>query len=99
VVIAPEGTRSRDGKLGSFKLGAFHMARQAGVPIVPIIIHNAQDALPYKGIVVHPAEVKVTVLPPQPTGKWRLADVESQAGRIREMYLDALGQRKQAITA
>jgi putative phosphoserine phosphatase/1-acylglycerol-3-phosphate O-acyltransferase len=99
VVIAPEGTRSRDGKLGSFKLGAFHMARQAGVPIVPIIIHNAQDALPYKGIVVHPAEVKVTVLPPQPTGKWRLADVESQAGRIREMYLDALGQRKQAVTA
>jgi putative phosphoserine phosphatase/1-acylglycerol-3-phosphate O-acyltransferase len=83
VVIAPEGTRSRDGKLGSFKLGAFHMARQAGVPIVPIIIHNAQDALPYKGIVVHPAEVKVTVLPPQPTGKWRLADVESQAGSPR----------------
>jgi putative phosphoserine phosphatase/1-acylglycerol-3-phosphate O-acyltransferase len=99
VVIAPEGTRSRDGKLGPFKLGAFHMARQAGVPIVPIIVHNAQDALPYKGIVVHPAEVKVTVLPPQSTGKWRLADVEPQAERIREMYLDALGQRKQAVTA
>ena len=99
VVIAPEGTRSRDGKLGPFKLGAFHMARQAGVPIVPIIIHNAQDALPYKGIVVHPAEVKVTVLPPQPTGKWGLADVEPQAARIREMYLDALGQRKQAVSA
>jgi putative phosphoserine phosphatase/1-acylglycerol-3-phosphate O-acyltransferase len=99
VVIAPEGTRSRDGRLGPFKLGGFHMARQAGVPIVPIIIHNAQDALPYKGIVVRPAEVKVTVLPPQPTGKWSLADVESQAKRIREMYLDALGQRKQAVTA
>ncbi|MDH3758031.1 MAG: HAD-IB family hydrolase [Gammaproteobacteria bacterium] len=99
VVIAPEGTRSRDGTLGPFKLGAFHLARQVGVPIVPIVIHNAQDALPYKGVVVHPAEVKVTVLPPQPSDKWRLADVEAQARRIREMYLDALGQRRQAVSA
>jgi putative phosphoserine phosphatase/1-acylglycerol-3-phosphate O-acyltransferase len=92
VVIAPEGTRSRDGTLGPFKLGAFHMARQAGVPIVPIVIHNAQDALPYKGVVVRPAEVKVTVLPPQRSDKWQLADVEPEAGRIRGMYLDVLGQ-------
>ncbi len=92
VVIAPEGTRSRDGTLGPFKLGAFHMARQAGVPIVPIVIHNAQDALPYKGVVVRPAEVKVTVLPPQRTDKWKLAAVESEAARIRGMYLDVLGQ-------
>ena len=99
VVIAPEGTRSRDGKLGPFKLGAFHLARQVGVPIVPIVIHNAQDALPYKGVVVRPAEVKVTVLPPQPTDKWQLADVEDQATRIREMYLEALGQHRQAVNA
>jgi putative phosphoserine phosphatase/1-acylglycerol-3-phosphate O-acyltransferase len=101
VVIAPEGTRSRDGTLGPFKLGAFHMARQAGVPIVPIVIHNAQDALPYKGVVVRPAEVKVTVLPPQRTDQWKLADVEPKAERIRGMYLDELGQsarRKPAAT-
>ena len=85
--------------LGAFKLGAFHMARQAGVPVVPIVIHNAQDALPYKGVLVHPAEVKVTVLPPQSTDKWRLADVEHQADRIRDMYLDVLGQREQAVSA
>ena len=92
VVIAPEGTRSRDGRLGPFKLGAFHLAQQAGVPIVPIVIHNAQDALPYKAVVVHPAEVKVTVLPPQSTKGWKLRDVEPQSRRIREMFLEALGQ-------
>jgi putative phosphoserine phosphatase / 1-acylglycerol-3-phosphate O-acyltransferase len=92
VVIAPEGTRSRDGTLGPFKLGAFHLARQAGVPVVPVVIHNAQDALPYKGVVVRPAEVKVTVLPPQRTDRWKLADVEREAARIRGMYLDVLGQ-------
>jgi putative phosphoserine phosphatase/1-acylglycerol-3-phosphate O-acyltransferase len=102
VVIAPEGTRSRDGTLGPFKLGAFHMARQAGVPVVPIVIHNAQDALPYKAVVVRPAEVKVTVLPPQRTGHWKLGDVEAQALRIRDLYLDALGEpgrREPAVSA
>ena len=102
VVIAPEGTRSRDGTLGPFKLGAFHMARQARVPVVPIVIHNAQDALPYKGVVVRPAEVKVTVLPPQRTDRWQLGDIEQQARRIRDLYIDALGEpghREAAVSA
>ena len=99
VVIAPEGTRSRDGTLGQFKLGAFHLARQARVPIVPIVIHNAQDALPYKGLVVRPAEVKVTVLKPRSTARWKLSDVESQTARIRSLYLDALGQADEQQTA
>jgi putative phosphoserine phosphatase/1-acylglycerol-3-phosphate O-acyltransferase len=101
VVIAPEGTRSRDGALGPFKLGAFHMARQARVPVVPIVIHNAQDALPYKGVVVRPAEVKVTVLPPQRTDRWQVGDIESQARRIRDLYIDALtepGHREAAVS-
>jgi len=92
VVIAPEGTRSRDGRLGRFKLGAFHMAREAGVPVIPIVIHNAQDALPYKAIFIRPAEVKVTVLKPVSTANWKTSDVEAQARRIRQMFLDKLGQ-------
>jgi putative phosphoserine phosphatase/1-acylglycerol-3-phosphate O-acyltransferase len=92
VVISPEGTRSRDGRLGRFKLGAFHLARQVGVPIVPIVIHNAQDALPWKALVVRPAEVKVTVLEPIATGSWKLADVETKARQVRRLYLDVLGQ-------
>jgi putative phosphoserine phosphatase/1-acylglycerol-3-phosphate O-acyltransferase len=41
VVIAPEGTRTISPRLGRFKKGAFHLAMQAGVPVVPIVIHNA----------------------------------------------------------
>jgi putative phosphoserine phosphatase/1-acylglycerol-3-phosphate O-acyltransferase len=92
VVIAPEGTRSRNGVLGKFKRGAFHMARQAGVPIVPIVIHNAVDALPNKSLVIRPAEVKVTVLKPVSTAGWTLRDVAPQSRRVRDMYLKALGQ-------
>ena len=46
IAIAPEGTRSRTPTLGRFKKGAFHIAMQAGVPIVPIVFRNALDVLP-----------------------------------------------------
>ena len=49
VAIAPEGTRSSGDRLGVFKKGPFHIAMQAGVPIVPIVIHNATDVLPKGG--------------------------------------------------
>jgi len=92
VVIAPEGTRSKDGTLGDFKRGAFHLARQAGVPIVPIVIHNAVDALPNKSMVIRPAEVKVTVLEPIDTSEWTLRSVAPETRRIREMYLKTLSE-------
>jgi putative phosphoserine phosphatase/1-acylglycerol-3-phosphate O-acyltransferase len=92
VVIAPEGTRSRDGRLGRFKSGAFHLANQAGVPIVPIVIHNAQDALPYKSLIVRPAEVRVTVLDPIMTDNWKPPEIESKSREVRHLLLDQLGQ-------
>ncbi|MDJ0709135.1 MAG: HAD-IB family hydrolase [Woeseiaceae bacterium] len=92
VVIAPEGTRSKDGKLGDFKRGAFHLARQAGVPIVPIVIHNSLDALPNKSMVVRPAEVKVTVLEPIDTSEWTLRDVAPATREAHAAYLEILGE-------
>ena len=92
VVIAPEGTRSGDGALKRFKHGAFHLAQQAGVPIVPIVIHNAQDALPYKGLFVRPAEVQVTVLEPVASDDWQAEDVPGKATEMRARYLEVLGQ-------
>ncbi len=92
VVIAPEGTRSKDGRLGKFKTGAFHMALQAGVRIVPIVIHNAADALPNKSMVIRPAEVKVTVLEPIDTGEWTVQNVAPAARELRKQYLAILGQ-------
>ena len=44
--IAPEGTRSRDGKIGKLKKGGFHMAKDTGAPIVPVAIKGTIDILP-----------------------------------------------------
>src|SRR5262249_25621169 len=45
LVIAPEGTRSPTPALGPFKKGAFHVAMEAGVPIVPIVIRNSGELM------------------------------------------------------
>lgn len=92
VVIAPEGTRSKDGKLGKFKTGGFHLAVQAGVPIVPIVIHNALDALPNKSMVIRPAEVKVTVLEPVMTDGWTKRSIAPQARKLHKQYLEVLDE-------
>ncbi len=57
LAIAPEGTRSPTPRLGGFKKGAFHIAMQAGVPIVPIVFRNALDALPKHAFVVRQATI------------------------------------------
>ncbi len=46
IVAFPEGTRSSDGRLLPFKKGAFALAFEAGVPVVPFAIHGGPEILP-----------------------------------------------------
>ncbi len=50
VWIAPEGTRSRTGKLLPFKKGAFYLAFEALLPILPVTLRGTRDALPAEGV-------------------------------------------------
>ena len=60
--IAPEGTRSRDGRIGTLKKGGFHLARETGTPIVPVAIKGTIDILPLGGKVMHTGKrVEVTI--------------------------------------
>ncbi|MEO1037386.1 MAG: HAD-IB family hydrolase [Pseudomonadota bacterium] len=92
IAVAPEGTRSVGDKLGAFKKGPFHIAREAGVPMVPIVIHNSTDVLPKGGIFLHPARVRVDVLPPIDTSAWRAKDVDAHVEQVRDLFLETLGQ-------
>ena len=49
VVIYPEGTRSIDGTIGEFRSGALRLARECGVPVVPIALTGTADVLPKGG--------------------------------------------------
>lgn len=93
VAIAPEGTRSSTRALGPFKKGAFHMALRAGVPMVPVVIHNASDLMWKKSLVIRPGVLRVEVLPPVPTGGWDPADLDRHVDGVREMFLETLRRR------
>lgn len=92
VVLAPEGTRTITPRLNPFKKGAFHLAMQAGVPIVPVVIRNAGDVAPKGDFVFRPATVDVTVLEPIDTSSWSPKTIDKHVADVRELYLDTLGQ-------
>ncbi|MCX5730688.1 MAG: HAD-IB family hydrolase [Deltaproteobacteria bacterium] len=90
VAMAPEGTRSRTVRLGRFKKGAFHLALQAGVPVVPIVIRNSGEVMWARSNVVRPGTVQVRVLPPVSTQGWSAEDLDARVAEVRQMFLDAL---------
>jgi len=86
VCVAPEGTRSTSTTLGRFKKGAFHLAMQAGVPVVPIVIHNAIDVAPRGQYVFRPATVKITVMPAIDTSNWKGSTMTQHVDDVRDMF-------------
>ncbi len=66
VIISPEGTRSRDGRLLPMKRGAFLLARLAGQPIVCVTVRGAHACLPRGAFIVRPGRVVLEVSHPIP---------------------------------
>lgn len=75
VFIFPEGTRSRDGALHSFKKGGFKLAIQAQVPIIPVTIMGTRQILPPNSIIFRPGTVDMYVDAPVETAGLTEADL------------------------
>jgi putative phosphoserine phosphatase / 1-acylglycerol-3-phosphate O-acyltransferase len=90
LAISPEGTRSPSPKLGPFKKGAFHIAIEAGVPMVPIVFRNAGEVMWRSAQTIRPGRVDVVVLPPVDTSAWRRETVAGHVREVRELFLRTL---------
>ncbi len=64
ILFFPEGTRSRDGKLQDFKMGAFHMARDLDLPILPITLVGTEELLTPDGMDLYPGRADMIIHPP-----------------------------------
>lgn len=80
----PEGTRSRDGRVHAFHSGIFHIARQLGVPVVPVAVTGMSDVLRTGDHLFRPRQqVTVHVLAPIPTAGLKRGEVDALAETCR----------------
>lgn len=90
-VVYPEGTRSKDGRLLPFKKGAFMMAIDAGVPVVPITVAGATKIMPKAHVKVFPSTVRITVHEPISTAGYSRENVADLVEKVRATVFLALG--------
>lgn len=90
IVIAPEGTRVDTTEVGPFKKGPFRLAMAAGIPIVPIVIRNAELVAARNSTVINPGTVDVAVFPPISVQDWTVENLPERIAEVRQLYLDTL---------
>ncbi len=83
LIVFPEGTRSRDGRIARFKGGPFRIAVDSALPIVPVSVSGTRHVMLKGRLTTCPGEVELTVHPPIPTAGLTGADVRSLADRVR----------------
>ncbi len=95
LVFFPEGHRSRDGSLGRFYSGAFKLAVEANVPVVPLCITGTDQLLPPGSLLMAPATIRLHALP-----AINPADFPGESGhvalrkRVKAVMAEALGEKE-----
>ena len=90
ILIAPEGTRLDTTEVGPFKKGPFRIAMSAGIPIVPIVIRNAEVIAARDSTTFNPGTVDVVVYPPIPVDDWTPQNLSERMEEVRQLFLDTL---------
>jgi len=87
--IAPEGTRSRDGRIGKLKKGGFHLAHDTHTPIVPVAIRGTIEILPRGGKAMHTGKrVEVTIGAPIEPGSRDLPDLMAEIEEFLRAHVE-----------
>jgi 1-acyl-sn-glycerol-3-phosphate acyltransferase len=90
VMFFPEGTRSRDGKLMRFKRGAFRMAVDLGLPILPLTVTGTRNVLPADTSDLLPGSARLIIHPPIPVEGLTTDDCSHLSNQVREVIASAL---------
>lgn len=96
VMIFPEGTRSADGEMRTFKDGAFRLAIETGTPILPLVVHGTRSALRKHDWRLGDSRAEVRVLEPIETGGLTEADIPELRDRVRELIVAEVASMRAA---
>lgn len=96
IMIFPEGTRSTDNEPGYFKRGAFQLAIETGVPIIPVVLDGTGNILPKHGLLLKGYhKVKIRVLEPVSPGDFETKDPEELAEIFRRKFVAAIKEMRE----
>ncbi|XP_011030791.1 PREDICTED: 1-acyl-sn-glycerol-3-phosphate acyltransferase-like [Populus euphratica] len=97
LVIFPEGTRSKNGRLLPFKKGFVHLALQTRLPIVPMVFTGTHDAWRKGGLHVRPAPITVKYLRPIKTDDWTDDKVNDYVRLLHDIYVENLPEAQRPL--
>lgn len=83
VLFFPEGTRSSNGKLGDFKKGAFKMAIDMGISVLPVTINGTGAILPKGSLDLMPGNVSMIIHKPIPVNSYREENIGQLLDRTK----------------
>lgn len=92
VAVCPEGRHTRDGRLGPFKKGVFHIAVDSGATVVPIALRGLYPLMPHPRRRVAAGEVEIVICPPVPPPPPGPAAHEELSAAVRAAIAAALGE-------
>jgi 1-acyl-sn-glycerol-3-phosphate acyltransferase len=85
LIVFPEGTRSRDGRVARFKGGSFYVALEAGLPVVPLSVVGSRHVMLKGRLTMYPGEVGLIVHEPIDTRGMAGADAKEFGERVRRI--------------
>ncbi|XP_062170125.1 1-acyl-sn-glycerol-3-phosphate acyltransferase-like isoform X2 [Alnus glutinosa] len=97
LIIFPEGTRSKTGRLLPFKKGFVHLALQSRLPIVPMVLTGTHLAWRKGGLHVRPAPLTVKYLPPISTKDWTADKINDYIKMLHDLYVKHLPESQRPL--
>ena len=93
IMFSPEGTRARDGELAPFKMGLFHLALEAKVPILPAVVRGAKECLPMGKVVPYRGVIEIEFLPEVSTDDYSEENLHEKRNELSRIFSKALSER------
>ena len=92
MAIFPEGTRSKDGEIHRFKAGAFALAKEAGVPILPVVMDGTKTLIRRNLLFDWGNRIAIRVLPPVPAERVAATETHELMAEVHDAMCAALAE-------
>lgn len=93
MTIFPEGARTSTGKMGRFKRGAFIIAKEMGLPVVPVTVNGPFDVMKMHTYIFNPGRLELIIHEPIPTEGISDDEIPDLMNRCREIVHDSLWEK------